>query len=240
MKKKLFSLVLALAMTLAILPTSVLAANEDEVSFSDVPDGQWYTEAVRTIAKGGLLSGYPDGSFGPNDMLSINQFATILARACSLETYSYDGHWAYGAVKSCVDEGYILLPEDMDYGDARLDTPITRMGAISAIQVAGKLPLAQDWTYEQIPDVDGSGPYDIFILAAYCSGLTGGVDETGAFDPKSALTRAQVCQLLYNAGWTQPREPSGLSLPSVYMMVKEMDLPLGFVFGYVFTIGGDN
>jgi hypothetical protein len=40
------------------------------------------------------------------------------------------------------------------------------------------------------------------ILFAYQAGLSHGSDDKGTFNPKSTLTRAELCQLLYNAGFT--------------------------------------
>lgn len=39
------------------------------VSFSDVPDGAWYADAVETLASLGMFTGYPDGTFHPNSTI---------------------------------------------------------------------------------------------------------------------------------------------------------------------------
>lgn len=46
--------------------------------FADVPDGTWYTEAVSWAAEQGLVLGYGDGRFGPNDPITRGQLAAIL------------------------------------------------------------------------------------------------------------------------------------------------------------------
>ena len=40
------------------------------VSFSDVPDGAWYADAVETLASLGMFTGYPDGTFHPNSTIT--------------------------------------------------------------------------------------------------------------------------------------------------------------------------
>lgn len=56
--------------------------NEPKVSytalFSDVADGQWYTNAVIWAAENKIVSGYSDGRFAPNDAITREQLATIL------------------------------------------------------------------------------------------------------------------------------------------------------------------
>jgi hypothetical protein len=47
-------------------------------SFSDVPDGAWYSDAVAWAAQQGLVSGYGDGSFGAGDSVTREQLAFLL------------------------------------------------------------------------------------------------------------------------------------------------------------------
>ena len=55
------------------------AANFD-MEFSDVPQGQWYTEAVRWAASEGIVNGYGNGLFGTSDPATREQFAAMLWR----------------------------------------------------------------------------------------------------------------------------------------------------------------
>ena len=48
-------------------------------SFSDVPDGQWYTNAVYWASEKGIVQGY-NGKFDPSAPISREQLATILYR----------------------------------------------------------------------------------------------------------------------------------------------------------------
>ncbi|NBI67642.1 S-layer homology domain-containing protein, partial [Pseudoflavonifractor sp. 60] len=50
------------------------------LDFSDVADGSWYTEAVRWAASQGIVSGYGNGTFGPNDPITREQLAVMLWR----------------------------------------------------------------------------------------------------------------------------------------------------------------
>jgi hypothetical protein len=46
--------------------------------FSDVTTGTWYTDAVTWAVANGIVSGYGDGLFGPNDDITREQMAVIL------------------------------------------------------------------------------------------------------------------------------------------------------------------
>ena len=50
------------------------------MTFEDVPEGQWYTEAVRWAQSTGVVLGYSDRAFGPNDNITREQLAAILHR----------------------------------------------------------------------------------------------------------------------------------------------------------------
>lgn len=47
-------------------------------SFTDVVKGQWYADGVAWASANGVVSGYPDGSFRPNDTITREQMAAIL------------------------------------------------------------------------------------------------------------------------------------------------------------------
>lgn len=46
-------------------------------SFSDVPDDAWYSTAVKTLASLGMMDGYPDGTFRPDEPITRAEFATV-------------------------------------------------------------------------------------------------------------------------------------------------------------------
>ena len=50
------------------------------MTFRDVPDGKWYTEAIAWAAEQELVKGYSAERFGPEDRLTREQLVTILER----------------------------------------------------------------------------------------------------------------------------------------------------------------
>ena len=55
--------------------------------FSDVADGVWYAGAVRWAADSGVVRGYADGRFRPNDAVTREQMATLLYRFAGYKGY---------------------------------------------------------------------------------------------------------------------------------------------------------
>jgi len=61
-----------------------LKADPNEVSvisFQDVPAGSWYEEAVKIATSKGLISGYSNGTFAPDQPITRAEIAVVLAKA---------------------------------------------------------------------------------------------------------------------------------------------------------------
>ena len=54
-------------------------------TFSDVKSTAWYAEAVEALAGLGILSGYEDGTFGPDKEITRAEFVAIAVAFSALE-----------------------------------------------------------------------------------------------------------------------------------------------------------
>ena len=59
----------------------------ESAKFPDVPAGQYYTDAVAWASANGIVGGYGNGKFGPNDSITREQMATILYRYAQYKGY---------------------------------------------------------------------------------------------------------------------------------------------------------
>ena len=57
------------------------------MNYTDVAQGQWYSEAVRWATSEGVVTGYGNGLFGTNDPITREQLATMLWRYAQTEGY---------------------------------------------------------------------------------------------------------------------------------------------------------
>ena len=57
--------------------------------FSDVPASAWYAKAVAWASKKGVVSGYANGTFAPNDQLTREQMVTILYNVAGKPAANY-------------------------------------------------------------------------------------------------------------------------------------------------------
>lgn len=84
--KRMLPVLLAIAAVFTIIASPLTAAEK----FSDVPDGEWYTEAIYDLADQGILNGKGDGIFAPMANITRGEFAKILAYASGDELTAYD------------------------------------------------------------------------------------------------------------------------------------------------------
>ena len=116
--------------------------------YNDVKEGDWFCCAVSTLSKMGIIKGYEDGSFKPNDPISRAEFAAIAAR------FDPDGdktpatfadvtsHWAKDEISIAANHGWIKGYED---GSFKPDQKITRAETMTLVnRVLNRLPETKD------------------------------------------------------------------------------------------------
>lgn len=117
------------------------SARRDEIftsenSFRDVNSSMWYNKATSSMAAGGYIQGYADGTFGANKPITRAEFVCLAARFATKTTgfASYtdvdNGHWAARSIAICASNGWVQGYED---GTFRPDQPITRAEAMTII-----------------------------------------------------------------------------------------------------------
>ncbi len=98
-----------------------LAVPGQQVGFADVESGAWYEDAVAWASANGIVTGYGDGSFGPLNVITREQLATMIYRyagsigmdtvaAGSLEQFTDGGDvsdWAVDAMRWATGNGLV-------------------------------------------------------------------------------------------------------------------------------------
>lgn len=212
MKKRFLILLLAFALVLAALPVTTVSA----ASFYDVPRDAWYAVYINQITRvPGIIDGYSDGSFKPDDPVKRGEFLKMICEAedaSGPSTITSDKsrdniHWAGKYYSRAVE--YNLLVSDVYAGDvlfpctwAELEQPISRyeMAVIvnniltnvamdSTVTVAGAENYITD--YYDVPD--------IFINAVeqVCGKKLMEGDEFGCFNGHNNLRRCEAATVIY-------------------------------------------
>lgn len=191
-KKKLMTMALCLMMA----GTVVTAAEAAE--YSDVQPDDWHYQAITQMTEDGYLSGYGDGTFRPDQQVSAIETMVILEQAFGdpanippvSEWDTYPWHkldW---------------VPVDMFMGDYH--GLVSRKTACKLLLRAAEIPTLQPSLYEgEYQTEDGVILADeIFSCLKY--GYINGYGN-GEYGQNDLLTRAQLCQILYNALYVNPQ-----------------------------------
>ena len=111
--KRLLTALITAALLVSIIPAAYAADPDEEWgtvnhvyhpstpaetythTYDDVSSNAWYYDAVMTLTEGGMLAGYGNGKFGPNDPLTRAQVAIIRARLFGQEPPSNDWGFDY-------------------------------------------------------------------------------------------------------------------------------------------------
>jgi hypothetical protein len=155
----------------------------------------------------GCISGYPDGTFKPDNQITRAEFCAIMDKALNLTTYPQQtptftdvntGAWYDQAVETAVYAGIAK-----GYGDGafRPNAPISRQEmACILVQALGKSQLADASAKTATKFVDDSqiawwsrG----YVTVALQQGIAGGYPD-GSFEPESETTRAEACAMVVN------------------------------------------
>ena len=106
----------------------------NDVTYVDVQSGAWYATAVATLSNAGILSGYEDGTFHPDSIITRAEFATIAAKFDTTNTTGSNnfkditGHWAAQYIMRANSLGWVSGYPD---GTFRPDAAITRAEAMT-------------------------------------------------------------------------------------------------------------
>lgn len=187
--KKVISSVAALTM----VASSVAAF---AVDFPDVESTASYAQAVQELSALDVISGYDDGTFGPDKLVTRAEITKMIVDAlaerssaeASTESTKFADvsadHWAKGYINQGVANGFIAGMSDTEFDpDANVTYVQAQKMLVSAIG------------YETYAQAQGGWPTGYKTYAAsldITKGISGITDNT-------ELTRAQVAQMIDNA-----------------------------------------
>ncbi|WP_167577922.1 Ig-like domain-containing protein [Ammoniphilus sp. YIM 78166] len=163
----------------------------DEKTFRDVQQ-HWAQTAIERLAYYGILNGFADGTFRPDQSVTREQFVTMLIsakqttlkKAQSSFTDVPANHWSAAFITTAMEQGIIVKS---DYG-----THFHPQQAISreemAIMIARSLKLKADASVIRFTDKQQISNHGLVGAVVIEGIILGYPDQT--FRPKSPLTRA--------------------------------------------------
>jgi len=181
---------------------------ETELLYNDVTKEYWGYKAISAMSNDGVLNGFDDGSFRPEEAVTREQFAKMIVCALKLEEES-TAHSYFDAVDGAWYNKYLAAAEKYELmngiGENAFgvgNTLIRQDMAIIAYRIcnAGYCKPEERIEADNLPFSDASEVSDYaveYVLEAYAYGLVNGMDNN-KFVPKGKVTRAQAAQVIYN------------------------------------------
>lgn len=187
-----------ISILLCILLVSALTVPAFAADFTDT-EGHWAEHQIDLVAEAGIVGGYADGSFRPNNNITREQFAKVVANFMG---YTEKGDVSVFPdvdpegvltpyVALCVKAGVLGGYSD---GTMRPKQPITREQA--AAMLCRAFRLHTDGLSTSFKDKANITPkLDCEVAALELTGLILGYPD-GSFRPKDNLTRAQMMVII--------------------------------------------
>lgn len=125
----------------ALLPGALLLAAEAQTAYSDVPTDYWAQPFIVRLSQAEVLTGYPDGTFRPQQAIDRDEYAAVIRQAFNAESVRSipqastfedvpEGYWANDAIKEAYETGFMGTPAANKFEPK---TELTRANAIVAL-----------------------------------------------------------------------------------------------------------
>mgnify|MGYP000974773185 CR=1 FL=1 len=172
--------------------------------FKDIDDNHWASQAILELVERGIINGYPDKTFKPNEKVTRSEFAKMMTKALNLKSTSTTQtfvdvpptSWDYEVVEAAKNylTGYKTNDGKMYFYGSR---PSVREDMAVALVKALKLTVEKEngqlkkifKDYDEI-----SSNLRDYIYTAYKHEIMIGAD--GKFLPQKNLTRAEAAMLI--------------------------------------------
>ncbi len=214
-------------LSILIISSTILASSLTayaKTSFSDIKENDWFYGNVITLVEMGGISGYPDGTFKPENNITYAEYLTILVKATNAGSGNYvanpNGNWYDAVVSAGYESG--IIPNNRTYN---FNAPITRSDAAMFTELAVQNVLGEKEVY--IKDIENLiGDYDsfkdtgnaVYIVNQYERGILTGSDSKGTFNASSNLTRAEAATIILKTA--KPEMRKDMSTVDVYANVS--------------------
>jgi hypothetical protein len=172
--------------------------------FSDVPEGYWAKKEIEYLVQEGIITGYDDGTFKPEKLVTRLQAAMMLVRALGLDTNNrpdpgfkdiQKGDYGYEYVAAVVDEGIFSKANTFNP-----DQPLTR-GQMAKILVKA-FELKGDYQGEII---DVPKEFESYVRVLAANGITK-LYNYNTYKPNEVVKRAHFAVFFARVKDPQLRE----------------------------------
>lgn len=188
-----------IALLLAILIASSGVVESVQIEFKDI-SGHWAKDIIIETASKGFINGYEDGSFKPDNMISVKEALAILGRYAMSNQELVNNQVAdYQIEPNSKNWGYLEVNFAMDrmpmniFAGSESSRAITREE--TAYIISNLFKGIEGTEKVQISDINNS-KFQAEVQNLVAGGIISGFPD-GSFKPKLQITRAELTSLLF-------------------------------------------
>jgi S-layer homology domain len=205
-----------------VTPSEQKSTIPPPIAFSDVPNDLWARRFINVLSSRGIIKGFPDYSFRPNQPVTRAEFAAILEQGFNKQLGTNaiafndipSKYWATPAINQAISTGFLKGYPDKTF---KPEQKISRVQVLVAL-VSGlnlKEPTSADKTLSVYKDVKDIPKYAIGkTAAATANNLVVNYPDPNTFAPNKEATRAEVAAMVHQAlvrmGRLQPIESKNI------------------------------
>lgn len=190
------------------------AKRETGFQFKDLPKGHWAYESIMVLVQNGVIFGYGDGTFRPEQEVTREEFMKMMYNVVNQSAYYSDyleykdvekERWSYNSIH----ELGCSLVESPDGNNYFYPTRILKRKEMAKIIVMIKELYGFDYSAEEkqakknssgyicakYKDLTNTDEYMPYIYTAINNGIMNGVSDS-KFSPNTGVTRAQAATLI--------------------------------------------
>lgn len=192
-----------LAAITAAAVITVPVADAKSLDFSDLSPTNPHYDAIKTLYDRGVISGFPNGTFKPNQLLTREQAAVILTKALKIDASSYTKQIfadvdstspSFKEINALYERGIIRGYQDHTFKPGK---SLTRAEMAIILVNAFDIQLPSTITYP-FKDVSSSSGARYHIQALYNARVTTGTNKT-TFSPNEPVKREEMASFVVRA-----------------------------------------
>lgn len=126
---------------IALIPGTFLLAAHAQSTYPDVTPDYWAQPFIQALSEADILTGYPDGTYRPEQAMDRDEYAAVIRQAFEAEPVRSlpqastfedvpEDYWANVAIEEAYETGFMGTPDPNEFEP---QTPISRADAIVAL-----------------------------------------------------------------------------------------------------------
>jgi hypothetical protein len=190
-----------------VTPSKKQSTIPPPIAFNDVPADFWGRRFINVLSSRGIIKGFPDYSFRPNQPVNRAEFAAILQQAfenkAAKSTLKFkdinETFWGTPAINQAIGTGFLKgYPNQTFQPEQKISRVQVLVALVSGLHL--KTPASPEKVLQIYKDAQDIPQYATAkIASATINGLVVNYPEPEVFAPNKEATRAEVAAMVYQA-----------------------------------------